>query len=163
MKVSQVFSLIHDHENADARSEKYEIFRVILDNKLVDKEEFLSVIHAFPEICGVVADKHDDLESLEVYKNLMEIFTYPEIQKEYAEDLEAMFEEIEEAEESDEDYEEDEDEEETEPLVQKVIIEHQTSQSTTISTLHFVMTCFTAAMTVVNTIGLIAVLQKHNI
>ena len=167
MKVSQIFSLIHDHENADDRIVKYDIFRTILDNKLVDKADFVNVIQAFPDICHDVANENTSIQFLEVYKNLVEVFTYPEIQKEYSEVLDGVFEDLDYDEEEEEEEEEEEDDDDDSQVVRRLVIEHNThnthNTTNSISTIHFVMTCFTAAMAVVNTIGLLSVLNKYNI
>lgn len=159
MRVPEVFSMIFENEKVADRHLKYEIFRTILDQSLVDKNNFVSVIESFPRICEDVADLLNTPEE-DVRNALLDVFSYPDIRTKFQHDLEIFnifVDKEEEYDEGEDTEEEDEDEEINQrPILNKVVVKHHNS----INTIHFVLTCFNATLAVINTIGIFQALKR---
>jgi len=87
MRISELFPLIFEHEKTkDAREEKYVIVRTILDEKLADKDDFISIIdnhsNIVVEVAHVLGETQDVIE-----ERLTDIYNYPYIKAAFGERL----------------------------------------------------------------------------
>ena len=89
MKIAELFPLVFDYEsNSKQKDIKYNIIRAILNFHLADKHDVASIIRNHTFVCNELKEILVEFKHIE--SHLTDMYSYPEVFREYAELVEAV-------------------------------------------------------------------------